>query len=107
MTEYGKLKNWPKVRTFGELAMFIAPHDPEVLGALGRAQAETGVADKALFTYDTLLLTNPRRPGLVHIGRARALLAVNRKVEAKAALAEALKKEPDNAEALELKKQLP
>ncbi len=107
MVEYAKQKNWPKVRTYGDLAIYIGPHDPEVLGNLGRAQVETGVADKALFTYDTMLMTNPRRPGLVHMGRARALLALNKKVEAKAALAEALKKEPDNAEALELKKQLP
>jgi tetratricopeptide (TPR) repeat protein len=107
MSEYTKQKNWAKVRTFGEMAIYIAPHDPEVLGNLGRAQVETGQGDKALFTFDTMLLTNPRRPGLVHIGRARALLAIGKKAEAKAALAEALKKEPDNADALELKKQLP
>lgn len=107
MAEYGKQKNWAKVRVYGELAIYIAPHDPEVLGSLGRAQVETGVGDKALFTYDTMLMTNPRRPGLVHIGRARAYLAIGKKAEAKAALAEAMKKEPDNAEALELKKQLP
>ncbi len=107
MIEYGKQKNWAKVRVYGELAIYIAPHDPDVLGNLGRAQAETGAGDKALFTYDTMLMTNPRRPGLVHIGRARAYLAIGKKAEAKAALAEALKKEPDNADALELKKQLP
>ncbi len=107
MIEYGKQKNWAKVRTYGELAIFIAPHDPDVLGNLGRAQAETGAGDKSLFTYDTMLMTNPRRPGLVHLGRARAYLAIGKKAEAKSALAEALKKEPDNAEALELKKQLP
>ena len=107
MIEYGKQKNWPKVRTYGELAIYIAPHDPDVLGNLGRAQVETGAGDKALFTFDTMLMTNPRRPGLVHLGRARAFLALGKKAEAKAALAEAMKKEPDNAEALELKKQLP
>ncbi len=107
MTEYAKQKNWPKVRTYGELAIYIAPHDPEVLNHLGRAQVETGAGDKGLFSYDTMLLTNPRRPGLVHLGRARALLAMGKKAEAKTALTEALKKEPDNAEALELKKQLP
>jgi predicted Zn-dependent protease len=107
MTEYSKLKNWPKVRTFGEMAMFIAPHDPDILGSYGRALVEVGDGARALYTYDTMLLTNPRRPGLVHIGRAKALLAMGRKGEAKAALAEALKKEPENADALELKKQLP
>jgi cellulose synthase operon protein C len=107
MSEYTKLKNFAKVRIYGEMAVYIAPQDPEILQLLGRAQVETGGADKALFTYDTLLLTSPRRPGLVHLGRARALLAQGKKAEAKVALGEALKKEPDNAEALELKKQLP
>lgn len=54
-----------------------------------------------------MLLTNPRRPGLVHIGRTRAFLALGKTKEAKAALAEALKREPDNAEALALRKRLP
>jgi cellulose synthase operon protein C len=100
-------KAWTKVRIYGEMATFISPGDPEVLMALGRAQVETGEAAKALFTYETALLTNPRRPGLVHIGRARALLTLGKKQEAKAALTEALAKEPENAEGLELKKQLP
>ena len=105
--EHAKLKNWPKVRTVGEMALFIAPGDADVLGGLGRAYVETGDGAKALYTYDTMLLTNPRRPGLVQIGRTRAFLALGKAKEAKAALAEALKKEPDNSEALELKKQLP
>ncbi|HEU0034227.1 MAG TPA: tetratricopeptide repeat protein [Kofleriaceae bacterium] len=107
VVEYGKLGNWPKVRTYGEMATYIAPNDPDVLGGLGRAYVETGDPAKALFTFDTMLLTNPRRPALVHIGRTRAYLAQNNKKEAKAALALALQKEPNNAEALELKKRLP
>jgi tetratricopeptide (TPR) repeat protein len=107
MTEFSKQKNWPKLRTYGDMAMYIAPHDPEVLGGYARALVEVGEAQKALFTYDTLMLTNPRRPGLVHLGRARALMTMKRTAEAKAALAEALKREPDNAEVLELKRQLP
>jgi cellulose synthase operon protein C len=107
VTEYAGLKNWPKVRTYGEMALYIAPHDPDVLLALGRAHTETGNGSRALHTYDTVLLTNPRRPALVQLGRARAFLALGNKKDAKAALAAALKREPENAEALELKKQLP
>ncbi len=107
MLEYGRLKQWAKVRTFGEMALYIAPSDVEVLTGLGRAQLETRAPKKALFTYDTLLLTNPRRPGLAHLGRARALFAMGKKAEAKVALSKALQKEPNNAEALALKKQLP
>lgn len=106
-TEFIRLKNWPKARTYAEMATYIAPHDPDVLMAFGRALVETNDGMRALFTYDSLLLTNPRRPGLVHIGRTRAFMQLKKTAEAKAALAEALKREPDNAEALELKKQLP
>lgn len=99
---------WAKVRTFGEMAMYITPHDPEILQQLARAYQELGDGTKAIFTYDTMLALTPppRRPALVHLGRARAYLAMNRKAEAKAALALALKTEPENAEALQLKAQL-
>jgi cellulose synthase operon protein C len=106
--EYGKLGSWAKVRTYAEMATYITPHDPEVLAALGRASAEIGDGAKALFAYDTMLLLTPkpRRPAIVHIGRTRALMVLNRRAEAKAALDEALKTEPENAEALALKAQL-
>ena len=108
VVEYGKAANWPKVRTYGEMATFINPSDPEILSGLGRAYLELRQPDKALFTYDTMLLTNPppRRPALVHLGRAKALLALGKKADAKAALALAMKTEPENAEALELKAKL-
>jgi len=108
VVEYGKAANWPKVRTYGEMATFINPSDPEILSGLGRAYVELRQPDKALFTYDTMLLTNPppRRPALVHLGRARALLALGKKPDAKAALAQAMTTEPENAEALELKAKL-
>jgi tetratricopeptide (TPR) repeat protein len=108
VVEYAKLANWPKVRTYGEMAMYISPSDSDVLMNLGRAYSELGEGARALFTFDTMLLTNPppRRPALVQIGRTRAFLALGKKAEAKAALGEALKKEPENAEALALKAKL-
>jgi tetratricopeptide (TPR) repeat protein len=108
VVEYGKLSSWAKVRTYGEMATYIAPGDPEVLGGLARAYLELRQPDKALFTYDTMLVVNPppRRPALVQLGRTRALLALNKPAEAKAALAKAMKTEPENAEALELKAKL-
>ena len=57
---------------------------------------------------DTQLLTSPppRRPALVHLGRARALIALGKPADARAALAQAVRTEPENAEALELKARL-
>jgi tetratricopeptide (TPR) repeat protein len=108
VVEYGKLGNWPKVRTYGEMATFINPSDADILGGLARAYLELRQPAKALFTYDTMLLTNPppRRPALVHIGRTRALMALGKTADARTALAQAMKTEPENAEALELKAKL-
>ena len=108
ISEYGKLGNWPKVRTYADMATYIAPHDPDVLAALGKSNIELGDGTRALFAYDTMLLLTPapRRPALVHLGRAKALLAAGKKADAKAALALAMKTEPENAEVLELKARL-
>ena len=108
VTGYGKLGNWAKVRTYGEMATFINPADAEILMALGRAYLELGDGGKALYTYDTALLAKPapRRPALVQLGRAKALVVLKKLKEAKAALALAMQTEPENAEILALKAQL-
>jgi Tfp pilus assembly protein PilF len=108
VVEYAKAQNWPKVKTYGELALYISTQDPEILSALGRAYLELGQGERALYSYDTMLVSKPepRRPALVHLGRARALLALGKKADAKAALALAMKTEPENAEVLELKAKL-
>jgi len=105
VVEYGKLASWAKVRTYGEMATFINPSDPDILSGLGRAYVELRQPDKALFTYDTMLVASPppRRPALVHLGRARALLALGKKAEARAALAQAMTTEPENADILAFK----
>ena len=106
--EYAKLAKWAKVRTYGEMALFISPADPEVLLNLGRAYFELGQADRALFTFESALLVRPdiRRPALAHLGRARALASQGKTKEARSALAAAMRTEPENAEALELKAKL-
>jgi tetratricopeptide (TPR) repeat protein len=108
VVEYGKLGVWAKVRTYGEMATFINPSDPDILSGLARAYLELHQPARALFTFDTMLLTTPppRRPALVHLGRARALIALGKMVDAKAALAQAMRTEPENAEILELKTKL-
>jgi Tfp pilus assembly protein PilF len=104
VTGYAKLGNWAKVRTYGEMATYIQPGDIDILLGLGRAYVELGDGARALYTYDTALVADPppRRPALVHLGRAKALLALKKKADAKAAIAIAKKTEPENAEVLEL-----
>jgi len=105
VSEYAKKSAWTKVRVYGELVTFITPSDTDVLLTLARAYLELADGKQALFTYDSALLAAPplRRPALAHIGRARAYLVMRNKTAAQAALAQALKTEPENAEALELK----
>jgi hypothetical protein len=107
-TGYAKLGNWLKVKTYGEYATYVNPQDPEILGNLASAYLQLGDGGKALYTYDTMLvLANPpRRPALVHLGRARAFVAMKKTADAKAAIAEAMKTEPENADVLALKAQL-
>lgn len=108
ISEYTKLASWAKVKTYAEMAVFIAPHDPDVLAALGRGALEAGDGARALFAYDTMLLLKPapRRPALVHLGRTKALLAQGKRGEAKAALALAAKTEPEHPEVLSLQAKL-
>jgi predicted Zn-dependent protease len=101
---YTKLANWAKVKTYGELAMFVQPGDLDTQLALGRAYLELGDPTRALFSYDSALLVKPtpRRPALVQLGRAKALLAMGKPVDARAAIAQAKQTEPENAEVLDL-----
>jgi hypothetical protein len=107
-TDYAKLGNWAKVRTYGEMGTYINPQDLDILGNLAHAYLELNDPGKALYTYDTMLVANPapRRPALVHLGRAKALAAMNKKADARAALAQAKKTEPENAELLQLEQKL-
>jgi tetratricopeptide (TPR) repeat protein len=105
---YAKAGKFAKARTYGELAMYIAPGDPEVLLALGRAYNELGAYADGLRTFDTALgLTPPlRRPAQAHVGRAAALLGLGKKADAKAAVAKALSTEASNKDALALQEKL-
>ncbi|HEY1811098.1 MAG TPA: tetratricopeptide repeat protein [Kofleriaceae bacterium] len=105
---YANLGKWAKVRTYGEMALYVNPQDVEVLSLLGNAYLQVGQPDKALYTFDTALVANPlpRRPALVQLGRARAFAAMKRTADAKTAIALAMKTEPENAEVLAFKAQL-
>jgi len=106
--EHAAGKSWAKVKTFGEMATYINPQDIEILQALGKAYVELKDGAKALYTYDTALVAQPapRRPALVHLGRARAYALLGKTKDAKAAIDLAMKTEPENAEILELKAKL-
>jgi hypothetical protein len=90
------------------MATYVNPQDPDILAGLARSYLELHQPDKALYTFDSMLVTHepPRRPALVQLGRAKAFVAMKKTADAKAALAIAMKTEPENAEVLALKAQL-
>ncbi len=103
----GELGQGPHLRRDGDV------HQPaataSILGNLGRAYLELKQpATRRCSRSTSLLVTNPapRRPALVQLGRARAFVAMKKRAEAKAAVAQAMKTEPENAEILALKAQL-
>lgn len=106
--KYAARRIWAKVREFGEMALLINPYDPDVHLALGEAYLALGRHDDAAWEFESALLCDPplRRPAVAHLGLARASLAKKDRARARKALAEALRLEPTNADALELKKQL-
>jgi tetratricopeptide (TPR) repeat protein len=106
VTAFAERGRWDKVRNYGEMAVYINPSDAELLLRLGRAYLETGQPGQALFTFESALLARPqlRRPALAHLGRARAYEAQKQRRQARTALRDALALEPENAEALALRK---
>lgn len=108
LTEYAALGKWGKVAAYGELAVEINPFDVEMLLLIGEANVEIGNGARALYHYDSALAVRPplRRPALAYIGRTAALMLMGKKSDAKKALAEALRLEPENARALELEGKL-
>lgn len=106
--DHAEQKSWNKVVTYGEMAVFINPFDADMFVTLGDGYLETGDPDKALYTYDSALTTKPeiRRPALANIGRARAFAALGKKRQAIGAIKKALKAEPENADALKVRKKL-
>jgi cellulose synthase operon protein C len=106
--EYAKAGMWDKVRKYGEMALNINPNSADLLLDLGRAYLETGAPRRSLHAYGSALLTSPkpRRPALAHLGQARAYLALKDRSRAAAALAAALKLEPGNQDAQQLRSQV-
>jgi tetratricopeptide (TPR) repeat protein len=101
-------KNWPKVVTWGERAIDVLPFSGPMHLALGLAYVEVGRAPEALYELESALLARPvlPRPAVAHVGMARAAMLKKDLKAARKAVEAALKAEPRNAEALELKGRL-
>ncbi len=106
--KYALRKAWPKVRQYGEMALYINPEDAELHLEVAQSHAETADPDGAIFEYESALAADPplRRPAVAEIGLANAYVDKKDLADARKALTEALKLEPENADALALAKKV-
>jgi tetratricopeptide (TPR) repeat protein len=116
--EYGPVKkltdkhfarnDFAKAREFGEMALYINPFDADLHVTLGETYLALSKPQDAAYEFESALAVDPplRRPAVAHLGVARAALALKDHARAKKALAEALKLEPQNQQAIALKKKL-
>ena len=108
VAKYAARKAWPKVREYGEMALYINPFDADLHVTLGDAYGATAALDNAIYEYESALKADPpmRRPAIAHLGEARAYLAKKDAVSAKREVQAALKLEPENAEGLAMMKKI-
>jgi tetratricopeptide (TPR) repeat protein len=101
-------KAWDKVVIYGERATEVLPFSAPMHLDLGQAYLAKKRPGEALYEADSALLARPPlpRPALAQLLRARAARQKGDLKLARAALDQALKLEPKNAEALALKKTL-
>jgi predicted Zn-dependent protease len=102
-----KKKDYPGVRTYGEMAYYINPAAVRLHSLLAEAYsaaAPTPQLDKAVWHLETALLTKPERPAELYVQLAKVHLQRKDTRRAKEAAAQALKADPGNAEAKALMK---
>lgn len=84
--------------TLGQRSLLLDPGRVEAHIALAGAYGERAAHGDALYEYDTALLLGPAAPAHVQLARARHLLALSRRGDAEAAVAEATRLDPSTAD---------
>lgn len=98
-------KQWDEARRAGESAIFADVMGGATHVLYAQALQATGAHEKAIYEIDTALLTNlkPEEKAGAQVLAAQSLLALKRNAEAAKRRDEALKLDPENAEAKALK----
>lgn len=96
---------WDEARKVGESAMFVDVENPEVHALYARALSQGGDHRRALFELDSALACGPKgkTAATVHALLAKEHLALGDPSKAKAERDEALKLDPDQADAKALR----
>jgi cellulose synthase operon protein C len=96
---FAEAKDGPRAEHWGQECLYVDVYDPECHTLLADAHLVAGKPAQAVEEFDVALTLKPKKPDLIQVRRARALHADGRIAEAKAALEEILKKDPDHPEA--------
>jgi len=98
-------KQWDEARRIGESAVFVDVTGGPTHVLYARALAAQNAHEKAVFELETALLTNMKEPekATVHGLLAQSLVALKKPADAAKHRAEALKLDPENAEAKAVK----
>ncbi|MFI5307827.1 MAG: tetratricopeptide repeat protein, partial [Polyangiales bacterium] len=92
-----KQKAYAELVRAGERALYIDPAMPRLHRLLGEAYLETGKPEPALIELDRGLALGVKRPGPLQLLRARALIALGKREEARTAGAAATAADPSLA----------
>jgi tetratricopeptide (TPR) repeat protein len=98
-------KQFAEAKSVGEAALFVDVENPVIHALYARALAETGEHKKAVFELESGLACDPPAPqgAELHARLAAEHLALGNREKARAEQTEALKLDPNNADAKALK----
>jgi len=85
LTALAAANRWSDLVPAGERALFVEPGRAETHRLLGEAYVRTNQPREGLVELDQALRLVPEQPGPIHLARARALVALRRPAEARAA----------------------
>jgi tetratricopeptide (TPR) repeat protein len=96
---FTEAKDAPNAEHWGDECLYVDVYDPECHTLMADAYLLGKKPEKAVEEFDVALALKPKKADLIQVRRAKALHAAGKIAEAKAALEEILKKDPDHPEA--------
>jgi len=104
---FTEAKDAVKAEHWGQECLFVDVYDPESHTLMADAYTLANKPAQAVEECDAALTLKPKKPDPIQVKRAKALAAADRKDEARAALDEILKRDPEQPEAKAARAEIP
>jgi len=98
LTHLAEQGDWTRAREYGERAPLLDPFNAEARRLYAEALIRAGEHRDALAQVDLALAAEPQQPARVHLTRARALMGLNRRRQAREAADAAVAADPSLAD---------